>query len=327
MQGRLSAARRSMHNVDGRIISAPTKEIQRRRKMYKLIAIDLDGTLLNSYGNVSERNRKAVKAALDKGIEVVICSGRVTSSCENIANEIEANNYLIAGNGAQVYDIQNQQVIYDKYLNKQKVLDIVKICEENSIYCNVYTENLIIAKSLKYSALCYNNENQRKEVGKKTNINIVEDQYKYIEESNINRFLKIIICDSDRVIFYGIMKKLSQVKGVEILEVDHMARKLIHSGTEEIPIEYFYTEITNENVNKWTALQFLIKHLNIAKEEVVAIGDNVNDKEMIANAGLGVSMDNAAQYVKEVAKEVVNDNNLDGVADAIERFVLQQYYN
>ena len=69
-----------------------------------------------------------------------------------------------------------------------------------------------------------------------------------------------------------------------------MSRKIIKDGTEEVPIEYFYTEITNKNVDKWTAIEELIKKKNIKSEEVIAIGDNINDTLMIKNAGLGVAM-------------------------------------
>ena len=118
------------------------------------------------------------------------------------------------------------------------------------------------------------------------------------------------------------MKTLRQVKHIDVLDVGHMSRKFIENGTEIVPIEYFYTEITNENVNKWDALQFLIEKLGIKPEEVMAIGDNVNDIKMIENAGLGIIMDNSAPYIKELADVVVADNNSDGVAEAIEKYVL-----
>ena len=104
-----------------------------------------------------------------------------------------------------------------------------------------------------------------------------------------------------------------------------MSRKIIKDGTNEVPIEYFYTEITNQNVNKWTAIQFLINKLHIAREDVIGIGDNVNDKEMIENAGLGVVMGNGSPAMKEIADVVVGDNNSEGVAEVIKRFVLEDY--
>ena len=118
------------------------------------------------------------------------------------------------------------------------------------------------------------------------------------------------------------MKRLKTISGIDILEVAYMSKKKIKFGTEDIDIQYYYTEITNENVNKWSALEFLLKKLNINKEEVITIGDNVNDKEMIEEAGLGVVMGNSNPKMKEIADVIVSDNNSDGVSQAIEKFIL-----
>lgn len=101
-----------------------------------------------------------------------------------------------------------------------------------------------------------------------------------------------------------------------------MSRKTIKDGTEDVQIEYFYTEITNKNVNKWTAIEYLLEIENIKPEEVVAIGDNVNDKEMIQNSGLGVVMGNSSEQMKEMADVVVSDNNSDGIAEVVEKYIL-----
>ena len=123
--------------------------------MYKLVAVDLDGTMLNQYGMVTENTKNVIKKTIQKGTDVIIASGRPIDSIQSIANEIGSEKYLIAGNGALIYDIQKNEIIYDKFLPKTKVLEIIKICEENSIYYNVYTENGIIAKSLNYNTLYF----------------------------------------------------------------------------------------------------------------------------------------------------------------------------
>ncbi|MFR5683143.1 MAG: Cof-type HAD-IIB family hydrolase [Clostridia bacterium] len=289
--------------------------------MYQLIAIDLDGTLLDSYGEISIENKEAISYAIQKGIEVVLASGRGNRSIETMAMDLGANHYMICGNGANVYDFQKQENIYNRYLEKNKVLQIIKICEENSIYYNVFTENTIITKSLSYNTLFYNEENAKKPEDKRTSIHIVEDVYEYVANTQNTNFLKITICDNYKIIFEHIMKKLRLIKGVDVLEVAHMARKIIKIGTEEKSIEYFYTEVTNQNVDKWNAIEFLIRTLQIPKENVIAIGDNVNDISMIQNAGTGVAMGNSAGYIKENADLVVADNNENGVAEAIYKLI------
>ena len=290
--------------------------------MYKLIAMDIDGTLLNSYGEVSLKNKEAIELALKKNIEVVLTSGRMPKAILPIANEIKADKYIISGNGAAIYDVQNDKIIYNSYLTKKKVLEIIDICEKNSMFYNVYTNDVILTKSLSYNILFYHNENKRNPEDKKIKINIVDDIYKYVEEYGKEDFLKVTICDNDKFVFRSIMNKMKNIKNVDVLEVAHMSRKIIRHGSEEHEIAYYYTEITNRNVNKWTALEMLLKKLKIEKEELITIGDNVNDKEMIENAGLGIVTGNASPEMKKIANKIVSSNNENGVAEAIIKYAL-----
>lgn len=288
--------------------------------MYKLVAIDLDGTLLNSSGEVSIKNKEAILKAVENGTIVVLASGRMPSSVKNLAKEIGADKYIISGNGTLVYDLQNEEIIYDAFLEKSKVLEIIKICEENSIYYNVYTEDSVLTKSLSYNVLFYDSENSKKPIEKRTNINIIDDIYKYISENDVI-VLKMTICDSDKAIFSSIVRKLKTIPKIDVLEVEHMSRKNIKSGSIDVAVEYFYTEIAKENTNKWTAIEFLMEKLDIKKDEVMAIGDNVNDKEMVENAGLGISMGNSMLAANNIGDIVVSDNNSDGVAEAINKYI------
>ncbi|MCI8410923.1 MAG: HAD family hydrolase [Clostridia bacterium] len=265
--------------------------------MYKLAAIDLDGTMLNSYGAVTENTKKVIKETISKGTEVIIASGRPIDSIKTIAREIGSEKYFIAGNGALIYDIKKDEIIYDKYMPKEKVLEIIKICEENSISYNVYTDKTILATALKYNVLYYHKENLKKEENKKTNISIVENMYEYVKKIKEERFLKVTVCDDNQTVFNSIIRKIRKVSDIEVLDVSHMSRKMIRQGTEEIPIEYYYTEVSLKNVDKWNAIEYLIEKLNIKKEEVIAIGDNINDKEMIEKSGLGIVMKGSTPVV------------------------------
>ncbi len=258
--------------------------------MYKLVVVDLDGTLLNQYGMVTENTKNVVRKTIEKGTDVIIASGRPIDSIQTIAKEIGSQKYFIAGNGALIYDIQKNEIIYNKFLLKEKVLEIIQICEENSISYNVYTDQRILATALKYNVLYYQKENLKKEENKQTKISIIENMYEYVKNKEKENFLKITICDDNQTVFQSIIRKLRKIQGIEVLDVSHMSRKTIKQGTEEITIAYYYTEITVKNVDKWNAIEYLIQKLNIKKEEVMAIGDNVNDKKMIQEAGFGVAM-------------------------------------
>ena len=278
--------------------------------MYKLVAIDLDGTMLNQYGIITEKTKKAISKAQEKGVEVMIASGRAITSVKRFSKEINSNKYFISGNGAITYDIKNNKILYENILSKTKALKIIKICEENSIYYNVYTENGIIAKNLSYNTLYYYKDNLTKPDENRTHINIVENVYDYFEQRE-EKILKIMICDEHKTVFNSIVRKLKELSEIEVLEVSHMSRKIIKQGTDEIALEYFYTEVSAKDVDKWNALEEIIGLMNISKEEVVTIGDNANDLKMITNAGLGVAMGESAPYVKQSADIIATTNDED----------------
>lgn len=288
--------------------------------MYKLIAIDLDGTLLNSYGEVSQENRKAIKYAIDKGVKVVLASGRDPQTMKRISLELGIDNYLIAGNGASVYDIRSEKNIYEKFIKKEKALKIIKMCKENSIFFSLYTDKGIITESLNYNVKVFNSENKNRPLEKQTNIELVQDVYEYTKNNKMN-ILKIIICDNSKIIFNNIIQKLKKINGIEVLDVEHMSKKSIKIGTEEIEIEYYYTEVSSKNVDKWNSIEFLIDILNIDKKDVICIGDNLNDKKMIENAGIGISMKNSALASMKIGDFITEDNNSNGVEKAIYKYI------
>ena len=233
--------------------------------MKKMIVVDLDGTLLNRYGIVPESTKQTIKETIDNGNDVIIASGRPIDSIKAIAEEIGSKNYFIAGNGSLIYDIKNDEIIYEKFLNKQKVLEIIKICEENSIFYNIYTEETIITKQLKHNVLFYYKENLKKSEKDKTSITIVDNIIEYIKDSDNEKFLKITICDESKSVFNSVIRKLNTIQNIDILDVSHMSRKVIRQGSEDVSIEYFYTEISLAEVDKWNAIEYLMKKLNVPK--------------------------------------------------------------
>jgi len=190
------------------------------------------------------------------------------------------------------------------------VITLVKICDENNIYYTLNTEKYILSKKLNYNLLYYYYENSKKKEAKKTNINIVENIEKYVEENDIGQVTKITISDENKSIFNGIMKKINNISGINVLEVSNMSRKIIKSGTEQNELNYYYTEITKENVDKWSTLKKLADHLKIKESEIAAIGDNINDLKMIQNAGCGIIMGESSLVSKNLGKPIVKSNNL-----------------
>ena len=249
----------------------------------------------------------------------MIASGRPIDSIKTIAEEINSTKYFIAGNGAIIYDIQKDEVIYEKYIPKSKVIEIAQICQQNNISFNIYTEDKIITQDLKYNVLYYYKENLKKDANKITTIMKVDNILEYVKNDENLKCLKITVCDENQTIFKSIIRRLRAVENIDVMDVSHMSRKVFKQGTEDVNIEYFYTEISSTQVNKWQAIKYLLPILQVNPEEVIAIGDNINDKEMIEYAGLGVCMGQSTPVIKEISDMITDSNNEDGVAKFLEK--------
>lgn len=289
--------------------------------MYKLIAIDIDGTLLDSCGNIGKETKEGLIKAKEKGVEIVLASGRPIKSTMSIAKELGIDNYIISGNGSIVLDVKKDELIFEGFLDKEEVFRVAKFCEDNSIYYNVYTTEEIVCGQIKYNTIFYHTENTYKPADKKTDINLVDNTYRYIKSLKDPKFLKITIADESEKIFNNIIKKLKENDDLTILDTSYMSRKIIRQGSFNVEINYFYTEITRKNINKWVGIEALINKLGIKKEEVIAIGDNFNDTEMIENAGLGVAMENASDDIKRLADYVTSTNDDEGVLNVINKYI------
>lgn len=290
--------------------------------MYKFVAIDIDGTLLNSSGELSERTISAVKRTTDNGVRVVLTSGRVTNSVEMIAEKVNADKYLICDNGASIYDVTQNKTIWSREIEKSTVLELIKTCIENDIYYMVFTDKEIIVKDLRHMALAFYKQrhNCKDEATGVTQFKYAGLEYIEKIEKPIRR---IVVCDQDRTIYNSIVKKLTKFNDIELMASPHISNKIIKEPGKTIILSYSYAEILPKNANKWSAIKELISRIGgISESEVMAIGDNFNDVSMIENAGLGVAMNNGATVAKEVARVVAPTNDEDGVAAVLERYIL-----
>lgn len=292
--------------------------------MYKMVVIDIDGTLLTSQGKITDKTKEALVKAQEQGMIVVLASGRIANSTINYARNIGLNSYAISGNGSVITDIQSEEMIYTNCMSNRVTQLIVDICKENSISFNVYTLNEILTEKIEYNILFYSMQNRELVEEKKTKINICDDLSRAIKEKADNNVSKITICDKDESIFKSIIRKLRTINGIEILDVSHSSHKVIDVGSQKVDVDYYYTEVSKANVDKWNAIKFLADKLEINYEDVICIGDNANDIKMIENCGLGVFLDNAAPVYKEKAKYVAPSNDDDGIVDVLEKYVFNK---
>ena len=286
--------------------------------LYKMIAIDIDGTLLNSNSELTKKTIDVLKEVSSRGIYVVLTSGRISGNVKRFCDQIGANKYLIAENGASIIDLETNEIVYSKYLSKETVNKVLDICENNSIYYMVYTQKELIVKSIKYMSLFFYKQNYNPNA----RIKQVVAGRDYINNCD-EKFTKLMICDEDRSIYKSIINKLKDIEEIDILPVPHVSVKKLNLDGEEKEIKYSYADISATGANKWTAIEFLANKLGIDKSEIIAIGDNINDLHMIHYAGLGVAMDNGSPLAKKVANVIAPSNDKDGVAQILEKYVLK----
>lgn len=269
----------------------------------KLLAIDMDGTLLYSKHEITSRVKEAVIAASNKGIKVVLSTGRIYASARYYTRLMGIETPIITCNGALIKE--ENRVMYTCPFPRESMLHALSKLEEyNDIYYQMYTEKTYYAKEENEMVNQYFNWNENQKEEDRITIKIMDNPMKMLDEPE--DLLKMFILkgrDEDR--FNQFIREMNSVQGVYC----------VSSMTDSV-------DVINTDVNKGNALSYLAKEYGIKRNQVMAIGDNYNDLEMLQFAGLGVAMGNAEEFVKKKADYITKSNLEDGVAVAIEKFVL-----
>jgi Cof subfamily protein (haloacid dehalogenase superfamily) len=271
---------------------------------YKLIAMDMDGTLLNSKKEVSERSKNALKKASELGVKLIVCTGRIFTSAKVYARIVGTESPIIASNGAYIREKDRDEVIYEKTLKDKTVHKIVNMIKSYGLNPQIFTLDSIFTEKLSHFSANYKRWNETLPEDERVKIFVVEDLHKSIEE-NSGKFLKVVVASEE---IEKIRKLKEEIK--EKLEVT-----AISSGIDNI-------EIMAPGISKGNAVKILAEYYGISRDEVICIGDNENDLSMIEYAGLGIAMGNATEELKKAASYITDTNDNDGVAKAIEKFIL-----
>jgi Cof subfamily protein (haloacid dehalogenase superfamily) len=270
---------------------------------YKLVCIDMDGTLLNDNKEVSDKNKEGIKRLLENDIQVAVTTGRPFISAGYFADLIGQNLPIIASNGAYIYE-KGKGVIYSRPLSKVNVINIIKILKENGYSPQFHGAKDVYAEKLEYSALYISKLNQTIPEKNRMKINLVNSFDSILDNYN-GEFLKCILLNDNQEDILKIKNQIKKLKGVEVVSSSILNLEIMEKGT-----------------SKGKAIVNLAKYLDIDMQQVAAIGDNENDLSMIKTAGLGIAMGNATDEVKKQAKRVTASNNEDGVFYAINKFIL-----
>lgn len=269
---------------------------------YKMIAIDMDGTLLNDKKEVSQNNKLAIKRASELGVKIVVCTGRIFTSARFYASLIETPAPIVASNGAYIREKDENKIIYKKTIDKDLLYKLVDLIENYSIYPHLYTSEKIYTKKIINFSSNYDKWNRMVPENERVKIVIVKDFKEVIENEEI---LKVALADDD-------IEKLNTLR-----------QKISNEFNLSIVSSYYNNlEIMTEGVSKGNAVKILAESFNINRDEVICIGDNENDISMIEYAGLGVAMGNATEKLKSISDYVTDTNEKDGVAKVINKFII-----
>jgi len=264
---------------------------------YKLVAVDMDGTLLNEKLEISARTKKAIVKAKEQQVQVTLATGRMYKSVLPFAQELELEIPLITYNGALVKDSATGEVYYHEPVPLPHAKEIIRLVKKKKVNLNLYVDDTLYVKELNEWTQAY------------MSIAKVEA----IPVGDLEAFLED---DPTKMLLIG--------EPEELARITREIRERLEDKVEITKSKPYFLEIISWQVTKGQALKALADKFRIKREEVVAFGDSYNDLSMLEYAGLGVAMGNAPQEIKEKADLLTLSNEEEGVADVLERIVLRR---
>ncbi|WP_163651677.1 sugar-phosphatase [Listeria sp. PSOL-1] len=268
--------------------------------MYKLVAIDIDGTLLNDKHEITSEVKNAIQKAKALGVKIVLCTGRPLVGVQQYLSDLELReegDYVISFNGAMVQDTFTKRVLSHLTLNYQDLKEIYHFSESAKLHMHFFDEKTLYTPN--------------RHIGKYTvgeaYLTGAQLVFQEIENTPTDLIMsKAMLIDEPDILEAGILK---------IPASFHQKYHLVRSAPH-------YLEILNKEATKGNAVKQLAMSLGIERSEVMCIGDQENDTSMIAYAGLGVAMGNAIPEIKAKADFITASNNESGVAVAIQKYIV-----
>ena len=267
---------------------------------YKLIALDIDGTLTNSNKEITPHTRYALLEAQNRGKRIILASGRHPIGIQPIANDLMLEKYggfIMAFNGGKILNCATGETVVSKIFPVEYLSDIVGVLKESNITINTYDDKNIISDN-KVNDYSYVERDILK-----TNMVVVDD------------FVGAIKFDINKLLLAGEPDEIDKYK--EILSMRYDGLLDIYKSAP------YFLEIMPFGVSKGSMLPLLLDKLGFRREELMAFGDNYNDMTMIGYAGLGVAMGNSEEDIKKIADYVCESNDDDGIAKTIEKFIFR----
>lgn len=286
----------------------------------KLIASDLDGTLLNEWGQVSERNKEMIKKAIDEGIRFVVATGRSWEAASKPLEEAGIISPIISLNGAILYD-GDATLRHEVPLESEVAKRVLSVSRDADMYLEFFTNKGIFSESREYFLEVL------VDIMQSANPNLSEEEIR--EHAQLRFQMEPVTFIDD----YSTIFQMEDIVVYKVLgfSIDPERLADVHAKLQEEAMLAITSsgdinlEFNHPNAQKGMALERLAELYQISMQDVVAIGDNWNDVSMLQRAGKGIAMGNASEEIKRIADEVTNSNREDGVAAVIERILQKKY--
>lgn len=269
---------------------------------YKLLVLDVDGTLLNDAKEITKRTLSALLKIQQMGVRVVLASGRPSYGLMKVAKTLELGNYggfILSYNGCQIINAQNGEILFERRINPEMLPYLEKKARKNGFALFTYHDNLILTNNL--------------------------DDEHVLDEAELNDLVVIEEEEFSTAIDFAPCKCMlvSDDEAALVALEEHWKKRL--SGVLDVfRSEPFFLEVVPCSVDKANTLGALLEHLGVKREEVMAIGDGTCDVAMLQLAGMGVAMGQAPDSVKACADYITASNEEDGVAAAVEKMILAE---
>ena len=269
---------------------------------YKLLVLDVDGTLLNDEREISKRTLAALLKVQQMGVRIVLASGRPTYGLMPLAKTLELGNYggfVLSYNGCQIITAQNGEILFERRINPEMLPYLEKKARKNGFAIFTYHDDTLITDS---------------------------PDNEYIKNEALLNNLKIIREDefSTAIDFAPCKCMLVSDKEKALIGLEQHWEKRLAGTLDAFRSEPYFLEVVPCGVNKANTLGALLEHLGVTREEVIAVGDGVCDVTMLQLAGMGVAMGHSQDSVKVCADYVTASNEEDGVALAVEKLILAE---
>lgn len=265
--------------------------------MIKAVFIDIDDTLANSKMQVSMRNKDAIKNCIEKGIKIILTSGRSRKEVLEFQKQVGSSPYIISSNGASAYDIKNGIDIYKETIDNKIVNKLLNYSVKNDYRIRMdYKEKLVMNKAI------YPDERDK--------VRTFEELEQIVENEEI---VQCSLSDQNLENAKQIKEYIIKIPRVKII---NESKRL--NNPELKPSSNYYCDITSTLVSKGEAVEAVCNYFKIGKDEIITIGDGENDISMFNKTSNSIAMGNALQNIKEKANYITSTNDEDGVAKVLE---------